>query len=89
MADRISKGKACLTNLMLNLEKKGYVRREEDSLDRRNKRVLLTPAGEALEKQIHPIIYEVYEQMEEKFGVENIEANCLDLRRIYEIFEEL
>ena len=37
LAERIAKDKACLTNLMNNLEKKGYVCRKEDPNDRRNK----------------------------------------------------
>ena len=35
LAERIAKDKACLTNLMNNLEKKGYVYRKEDPADRR------------------------------------------------------
>lgn len=46
LAERIAKDKACLTNLMNNLEKKGYVYRREDPADRRNKLVFLTPEGE-------------------------------------------
>lgn len=34
LADRTAKDKACLTNLMTNLEKKGYVCRKEDPIDR-------------------------------------------------------
>lgn len=37
LAERTAKDKACLTNLMNNLEKKGYVHRKEDPEDRRNK----------------------------------------------------
>ena len=43
LAERTAKDKACLTNLMNNLEKKGYVHRKEDPEDRRNKLVFLTP----------------------------------------------
>lgn len=42
LAVRTAKDKACLTNLMLNLERKGYVCRHEDPKDRRNKLVYLT-----------------------------------------------
>lgn len=34
LAERTAKDKACLTNLMNNLEKKGYVHRKEDPEDR-------------------------------------------------------
>ena len=39
LAERTAKDKACLTNLMNNLEKKGYVCRKEDPADRRSKLV--------------------------------------------------
>lgn len=48
LAERIIKDKASLSNLLSNLERKGYVCRREDASDRRNKLVYLTPAGEAL-----------------------------------------
>ena len=37
LAERTAKDKACLTNLMNNLEKKGYVHRKEDPEDRHTK----------------------------------------------------
>ena len=52
LAERIAKDKACLTNLMNNLEKKGYVCRKGDPTDRRNKLVFLTPEGEEFKNQI-------------------------------------
>lgn len=60
LAERTAKDKACLTNLMNNLEKKGYVHRKEDPEDRRNKLVFLTPEGEEFKKQIRPILDQVY-----------------------------
>lgn len=54
LAVRTSKDKACLTNLMLNLEKKGYVCRREDTKDKRNKLVYLTDEGEAFRRWISP-----------------------------------
>lgn len=46
LAERIAKDKACLTSLIGNLERKGYVCRHEDPKDRRNKLVYLTEKGE-------------------------------------------
>lgn len=89
LAERTAKGKACLTNLMNNLEKKGYVRREEDPADRRNKLVFLTPAGEALHEQIHPIIFEVYARMERELGRDFIHKNLMELGQLYEMLENV
>lgn len=43
LAEKTAKDKACLTNLINNLEKKGWVVRREDTSDRRNKLIFLTP----------------------------------------------
>jgi DNA-binding MarR family transcriptional regulator len=61
LAEKTAKDKACLTNLINNLEKKGWVIRQEDCNDRRNKLIYLTPEGEkvaakikSLERHVHP-----------------------------------
>lgn len=74
LAERTAKDKACLTNLMNNLEKKGYVHRKEDPEDRRNKLVFLTPEGEEFKKQIRPILDQVYVHAEHIIGIENVET---------------
>jgi len=76
LAERIAKDKACLTNLMNNLEKKGYVHRKEDPADRRNKQVYLTPEGEEFKEQIRPILDQVYVYAEQVIGIESIELTC-------------
>lgn len=48
LAEKTAKDKACLTNLMGNLEKKGWIVRREDSADRRNCLVYLTSEGEEI-----------------------------------------
>lgn len=72
IAERTAKDKACLTNLMLNLEKKGYIYRKEDSKDRRNKLVFLTEDGEKFKEWIAPMLKEYYTRLEEKVGKEKL-----------------
>lgn len=72
IAERTAKDKACLTNLMLNLEKKGYICRKEDSKDRRNKLVFLTEDGEKFKEWIAPMLKEYYTRLEEKVGKEKL-----------------
>lgn len=79
LAERTAKDKACLTNLMNNLEKKGYVHRKEDPEDRRNKLVFLTPEGEEFKKQIRPILDQVYVHAEHIIGIENVETMLSEL----------
>ena len=48
LAEKTAKDKACLTNLINNLEKKNWVIRKEGPSDRRNRLIFLTPQGEEL-----------------------------------------
>ena len=86
---RTAKDKACLTNLMNNLEKKGYVHRKEDPEDRRNKLVFLTPEGEEFKKQIRPILDQVYVHAEHIIGIENVETMLSELKAVHNVLENI
>ena len=87
LAERTAKDKACLTNLMNNLEKKGYVYRIEDSNDRRNKLVFLTAEGENFREQIRPILDQLYVYAEREIGLKSIFTMLSDLKTIYDVLE--
>ena len=89
LAERIAKDKACLTNLMNNLEKKGYVCRKEDPNDRRNKLVFLTPKGEDFKEQIRPILNQVYISSERIIGIESIETMLAELKGVDDVLENV
>ncbi len=89
LAERTAKDKACLTNLMNNLEKKGYVRREEDPTDRRSKLVFLTNEGEEFRNQIRPILDQVYVNAEQTIGLEGIKVMMSELNSVYNVLENL
>ncbi|HJG78412.1 MarR family winged helix-turn-helix transcriptional regulator [Phocaeicola barnesiae] len=72
LAERTAKDKACLTSLMTNLERKGYVCRREDPKDRRNKLVYLTDEGEAFHQWIAPTLAAYYERLEEILGTDKL-----------------
>ena len=89
LAERTAKDKACLTNLMNNLEKKGYVYRKEDTNDRRNKLVYLTPEGEALKVQIRPILNLVYANAEEILSTERTAKILSEVKTVQNVLEGL
>lgn len=68
LAERIAKDKACLTSLIGNLERKGYVCRHEDPKDRRNKLVYLTEKGEEFHQWIAPTLTAYYKRIEHLLG---------------------
>ncbi|MEJ8739705.1 MarR family winged helix-turn-helix transcriptional regulator [Phocaeicola sp. HCN-6420] len=89
LAERTAKDKACLTNLMNNLEKKGYVRREEDPNDRRSKLVFLTNEGEEFRNQIRPVLDQVYVHAEQIIGLEGIRVMMCELNSVYNVLENV
>ena len=78
LAEKTAKDKACLTNLINNLEKKGWVVRKEDPSDRRNRLVFLTIKGEQVSETVKPLIKEVYVHAGERMGVDQI-TQCISL----------
>lgn len=87
LAESISKSKACMSNIIANLEKRGYVRREEDPCDRRNRLVYLTEEGVAFHHRLAPMTDEVYAYAEERLGVERTGEIRILLKELYDILE--
>ena len=88
-ADETVKDKACLTNLINNLEKKGWVRRKEDPNDRRNKQIYLTQQGEALCTRVTPLLHEVYDSVGEKLSAKEMESCIRCLRKLDATLEKI
>ena len=89
LADRRANDIACLTNLMNNLEKKGYVCRKEDPAARRSKLVYLTKEGEEFRNQIRPILDQVYVNAEQIIGLESIRTMMSELKSVYDVLENI
>ena len=87
LAVRTAKNKACLTNLMLNLERKGYVCRHEDPKDRRNKLVYLTEKGEEFHQWIAPVLTAYYERLEQILGTEKLKQTNELLKELQHAIE--
>ena len=88
LAKKTAKDKACMTNLMANLEKKGWIMRQEAPNDRRNRLVYLTPAGEEISDRVRPLIKDFYTQAGQLMGIENLNACSNQLETLYEIFNQ-
>lgn len=89
LAVRSSKDKACLTNLINNLIKKGWVRRKNDAIDRRKKLIYLTAAGEALATRVRPVLDSIYETAGNKMAPGEMQI-CKDyLEKLNGIFDEI
>ena len=87
LAERTAKDKACLTNLMTNLEKKGYVCRQENPNDRRNKLVFLTEEGEKFQQWIAPKLDDYYKRLEDIIGKEKIRQTEILLKELQHAIE--
>lgn len=89
LAEKTAKDKACLTNLINNLEKKNWVIRKEDSSDRRNRLIFLTAQGEELALTVKPLINDLYTQTGIEMEVSRINECTEDLKRLYEVLNEI
>lgn len=89
LAEKTAKDKACMTNLMNNLEKKGWVNRQEDPSDRRNRLVYLTPEGEKMNDNVRPLIHDLYAQIATHMGSDDIQSTISQLRRLDELLNQL
>ena len=89
LAEKTAKDKACLTNLINTLEKKNWVIRKEDSSDRRNRLIFLTAQGEELALTVKPLINDIYTQTGIEMEVSRIDECTEDLKRLYEVLNEI
>lgn len=88
LAERTAKGKATLSSLMNNLERKGYICRREDPADRRNKLVFMTPEGEACWHRILPLLNEQYARLEQHIGLERIQRMTRELMEMEDALQK-
>ena len=89
LARKTAKDKACLTNLMNNLEKKGWIVRKEAETDRRNRLVYLTPEGESMKDRVRPLIRDIYARAVRQMGKETINTCTGQLKILDEILDQL
>lgn len=89
LAEKTAKDKACMTNLLANLEKKNWIIRKESPADRRNRLVYLTPAGEEMADHVRPLIKDFYSKTGQAMGADNLNACSNYLQKLYEIFSQL
>ena len=89
LAEKTAKDKACLTNLINNLEKKGWVVRREDTSDRRNKLIFLTPEGITVADKVNSILKDMYTLVGEQMNTRHMEACIKHLKKLNEIFDKV
>lgn len=87
LAEQTAKDKACLTNLINNLEKKGWVERRGNPTDRRNKQIYLTEEGERLALRVKPLLHGIYgligDEMPSRYNPQNEMFRLLGTKRSF------
>lgn len=89
LAEKTSKDKACLTNLINNLEKKNWVIRQLDTNDRRNKLIYLTPEGEKVAAKIKSLLIDLYTQVGDRMNTRHMEACIKHLGKLNQILDDI
>lgn len=82
IANAVNKDKATLTSMLDNLVRRGLVERQEDSQDRRSKRIRLTGKGWALEQQITPMMDRMYAVAGLNLPAEQLQESITLLKQI-------
>lgn len=85
LACKTAKDKACMTGLMSNLEKRGWVVRKDGVTDKRNRLVYLTPEGEAMNGKVRPLIDIIYADLAKEIGITTLDWCTRELEKIDEI----
>lgn len=89
LAEKTAKDKACLTNLINNLEKKNWVFRREDPADKRNRLVFLTDEGRELCQQVRPLLDGLYAQITKKMTERQVQNTINNLIKLSHILDEI
>lgn len=89
LAEKTAKDKACLTNLINNLEKKNWVARKEDMSDKRNRLIFLTDEGRNLSQQVRPLLDEIYSKITDKMTERKVQTIINHLMKVSEILDEI
>lgn len=89
LAQQTAKDKACLTNLINNLVKKGWVVRRGDENDGRHRLIYLTAAGEQMANRVKSLLTDIYDRVGSKMDAEDMQLsiNCID--KFNAIFDEI
>lgn len=89
LAENTAKDKACMTNLINNLEKKGWVFRKEDPSDKRNRLIFLTDEGRKMADEVLPLINEIYTRITEEMTAKQIQTTLNHLSKLNNILDEI
>lgn len=89
LAMNTAKDKACMTNLINNLEKKGWVYRKENLSDKRNRLIFLTEEGRKVSEKISPIVNDIYTRVAEKMTTQQIQTVLKYLSKLNNILDEV
>lgn len=88
LANQTVKDKASLTCLINNLEKRNLVFRKEDTNDRRNKLIYLTPEAESIRLSVLPLVREIYNMVAEKIDPQHLQSSLGFLHELNGLFKE-
>jgi len=89
LADKTFKDKGSLTNLLNNLESKNFVKRQEDTNDRRNKKIVLSMQGHDLQKVIDPLLVEIYASAAKEMELHSILETISLLEKTNDAFKKI
>jgi DNA-binding MarR family transcriptional regulator len=82
IANAVNRDKASLTAMLDNMVRRELVERQADHQDRRNKLIVLTAKGRALEQQVLPLVQQLYEVASQGLSEDGLRASLAVLAQI-------
>lgn len=76
MAEALGRDKASITRILHNMERDALLERGEDSVDKRSKRVALTPLGKQKQEQMVQIAGALYYEILADLSAEQVQVTC-------------
>lgn len=76
MAEALGRDKASITRILHNMERDTLLERGEDSVDKRSKRVALTPLGKQKQEQMVQIAGALYYEILADLSAEQVQVTC-------------
>lgn len=84
LIELLGRDKTAVARLLARMEEEGWIRREADAKDRRNKCIAITEKGRGLRDSVEPILKEVNRDVEEKLSPERLKASKALLEELFQ-----
>jgi len=89
MSDEMHISKSAVSQMLGVMERKGYIKRETDTADRRKMIVRLTPEGKAIAEEMKGYADSAFSEMISRFGESNTEQFISLINKLADVIDDM